>query len=110
MVDLSQIENQHWEEAQRRASVLRPLAEHKNCPRDKALEAANELGLSKRQIYRLIKRLRDTDEELTALVKRGSNGGRDKHRLDASCENVINRQITEFFLTRQKKIQSFSCA
>jgi putative transposase len=103
MVDLSQIENQHWEEAQHRASVLRPLAELKNCPRDKALEAANELGLSKRQIYRLIKLLRETDGELTALIKRGSNGGRDKHRLAASRENIINRLITEFFLTRQKK-------
>jgi len=103
MVDLSQIENQSWEEAQHRASVLRPLAELKNCPCDKALEAANELGLSKRQIYRLIKLLRETDGELTALIKRGSNGGKDKPRLAASRENIINRLITEFFLTRQKK-------
>lgn len=46
------------------------------CFHDLALEAANELGLSKRQIYRLIKLLRETDGELTALIKHGSNGGR----------------------------------
>jgi putative transposase len=99
MVDLSQIENQLWEEAQRRASVLCPLVELKDCPRDKA----RGLGLSERQIYRLIKRLREADGELTALIKRGSDGGRGKQRLDALRENVISRLITEFFLTRQKK-------
>lgn len=44
-----------------------------------------------------------TDGELTALVKCGSNEGRDKHRLDASRENLITRQITEFFLNRHPK-------
>lgn len=53
--------------------VIRPLIEFKHCPREKARAAAAELGLSDRQIYRLIQRLRKLDGELTALLPGGSN-------------------------------------
>jgi hypothetical protein len=52
MTDLSLIAEQEWNEARRRAVVLRPLVEFKHCPRNKAHEAAVELGLSGRQVYR----------------------------------------------------------
>ena len=56
MTDLSLIAEQEWNEARRRAFVLRPLVEFKHCPRNRAHEAAVELGLSERQVYRLIRR------------------------------------------------------
>ena len=67
MADLSQIAEHEWNEANRRALVVRPLIEFERCPREKAREAAVELGLSERQIYRLIQRLRELGGELTAL-------------------------------------------
>lgn len=53
---------------------MRPLLEFNHCPREKVRAAAAELGLSERQIYRLIQRLRELDGELTALLPRGSTG------------------------------------
>jgi len=36
MTDLSQIAEQEWNEANRRAIVVRPLIEFEHCPREKA--------------------------------------------------------------------------
>ena len=106
MTDLSLIAEQEWDEARRRAVVIRPLLEFKHCPCTKACEAAAELGLSERQVYRLIQRLRQSDGELTALLPGGSNGGRGKQRLAAPRENLLRRLIAEIFLTRQKRSAS----
>jgi putative transposase len=103
MTDLSLIAEQEWNEALRRAEVLRPLVEYKRCSRKKAREAAVELGLSERQLYRLIQRLRESGGELTALLPGGSEGGRGKQRLAAPRENLLRRLIAEIFLTRQKR-------
>ncbi|MDD5462028.1 MAG: hypothetical protein PHG00_10435 [Methylococcales bacterium] len=46
MIDLSQIAEQDWNEAHRRAVVVRPLLDFKYCPRKRAHEATIELGLS----------------------------------------------------------------
>ena len=103
MTDLSLIAEQEWNEARRRAVVLRPLVEFKRCPRNRAHEAAVELGLSERQVYRLIQRLRESGGELTALLPGGSNGGRGKQRLAAPREKLLHRLVAEIFLTRQKR-------
>ncbi|KTD15551.1 Transposon Tn7 transposition protein TnsB [Legionella gratiana] len=103
MADLSQIAEQEWNEANRRAIVLRPLIDQKHCPREKAREAAAELGLSERQIYRLIQRLREFDGELTTLLPVNSNGGRGKPRLSMPCDTLIHRLIGDFFITSQKR-------
>ncbi len=103
MTDLSQIADEEWNEANRRALVVRPLLEFDHCPREKAREAAAKLGLSERQIYRLIQRLRELDGELTALLPRGSTGGRGKHRLSAPREALLHRLIAEIFTTAQKR-------
>ncbi|WP_027159829.1 Mu transposase C-terminal domain-containing protein [Methylobacter luteus] len=103
MTDLSQIAEPEWHEAQRRAEIVRPLVESKCCSRLKAREAAAELGLSERQIYRLIQRLRESGGELTALLPGGSNGGRGKQRLAESREHLLRRLIAEIFVTRQKR-------
>jgi putative transposase len=103
MTDLSQIAEQDWNEAHRRAVIIRPLAELKQCPRSQARAAAADLGLSERQVYRLIQRLREADGALTALLPGGSDGGRGRRRLAAPRENLLRRLIKEVFVTPQKQ-------
>ena len=102
MTDLLKIAEPKWDEACRRSIVLRPLAERSYCPRHQAHEAAATLGLSVRQVYRLIRQLREAQGELTALLSQGSDGGRGKKRLAASRENLLHRLIDDLFVTRQK--------
>jgi putative transposase len=103
MADLSQIPEHDWNEACRRAAVLRPLLEFKRCPRDHAREAAAGLGLSERQVYRLIQRFREAEGEVTALLPGASDGGRGKARLTTPREKLLRRLIDEVFLTCQKR-------
>lgn len=101
MTDLSQIAEPDWNEAHRRARVLRPLAELAHCPRDRASAAAAELGLSERHTYRLIQRLRAADGALTALRVGRSGGGRGRRRLAGAREDLMRGLIEELYLTPQ---------
>ena len=103
MIDLSQIAEQDWNEARRRADVLRPLAELAHCPHDRARAAAAQLGLSERQVYTCLQRLREADGALTALLVGGSDGGRGQRRLAEPREDLIRRLIDDLYLTRQKR-------
>ena len=103
MTDLSQIAEEDWKVARRRAEVMRPLAELERCPRGLARAAAAELGLSERQVYRLARRLRNADGALTALLPRSSAGGRGKQRVAATRDDLLRRLIEEFYLTRQRR-------
>lgn len=102
MTDLLEIPAHEWNEANRRALAIRPLLEFKHCPCEKAREVADELGLSERQIYRLIQRLRESGGKITALLPQGSHGGRGKRRLALSREILLQRLIAEIFITPQK--------
>ncbi len=103
MADLSQIVEQDWNEARRRVLVMRPLLDLERCTRERARAAAAELGVSERQVYRLLQRLRAAGGELTALLPGGSNGGRGKQRLSVAREQLLRRCIDERYLTRQKR-------
>lgn len=103
MADISSIAEQEWNEACRRAQIVRPLVEFKQCSRNLVSIAAAELGLSERHVYRLIQRLRESNGELTILLPGGSNGGRGKLRLATLQENLLQRLISEIYVTRQKK-------
>lgn len=103
MTDLSQIAEHDWNEARRRADILRPLAELAHCPRDRARVAAAQLGLSERQVYTCLQRLRQADGALTALLAGGSDGGRGQRRLAGPREDLIRRLIEDLYLTSQKR-------
>ncbi|MEI6267722.1 MAG: hypothetical protein WCP01_02500 [Methylococcaceae bacterium] len=75
MIDLSQIAEHEWNEAYRRSEIVRPLLEFKRCPRNRAHEAAIELGLSDRQVYRLIQRLRESDGKLLLYCRVAPTAG-----------------------------------
>lgn len=104
MTDLSQIAEPDWNEAHRRARVLRPLAELAHYPCDQVSAAAAELGLSERHTYRLIRRLRAADGALTALQVGRSGGGRGRRRLAGPREELMRCLVEELYLTPQKRV------
>jgi putative transposase len=102
MTDLSSIPEADWREAQRRAEVIRPLAERGRQPRSAVCTAAAALGLSERRVYTLIRRCREAEGALTALLPGGSDGGRGKSRLPPASEATLDQIVREVYLTPQR--------
>jgi putative transposase len=102
MADLSLISGAAWREAQRRAEVIRPLAQLGRRPRDLILAAAATLGLAERQTYTLVRRCQDAGGDLTALLPGKSNGGRARPRLEAAGETTLRQIVHELYLRPQK--------
>lgn len=97
--DLSLVPGPLWQEAERRAAVLRPLAALPACPREQARAAAVALGVSERQIYRLLRKCREGGGTVTALVSSGSDGGRGKRRIEERRDALIRDAVAELYLT-----------
>jgi len=102
MSDLSLIPEAAWREAQRRAEVIRPLAERERRPRHLVQAAAAALGLSERQTYNLLRRCRDAGGAVTALLPGTSSGGRDKPRVALPSEAMLHQVARGLYLTPQK--------
>jgi putative transposase len=100
--DLATLSAREWEEAKRRAAVIRPLATLDEMPADRAKQAAEQLGLSQRTIYSLLQRYRASGGLLTSLARRQSAGGRGKGRLAPDQEMVIRATIAELYLSSQR--------
>ncbi len=103
MADLSLIPEAAWREAQRRAEVVRPLAEQGRWPRHLVQTAAATLGLSERQTYTLLRRCRDAGGTLTALLPGRSSGGRNTPRMVPATEAMLRRIVEESYLTPQRR-------
>ena len=91
-----------WEQARRRADVIRPLAHLDMVGHDAADDAARALGLSRRQVYVLIRRARNGAGLVTDLAPRQSSGGKGKGRLPEPVERVIRDLLHKHFLDKQK--------
>jgi putative transposase len=100
--DLSLVPKPLWQEAERRAAVLRPLAALPACPREQARTAAATLGVTERQVYRLLRRCREGGGTLTAMVRGRSSGGRGKGRIAERRDALIREAVTELYLTPQR--------
>lgn len=100
--DLSLVPQPLWQEAERRAAVLRPLAALPACPREQARAAAAALGVTERQVYRLLRRCREGGGTLTAMVRTGSSGGRGKGRIEERRDALIRDAVAELYLTPQR--------
>ena len=100
--DIALVPDGLWREAERRAGVIRPLAALPACPQAQAAAAARELGVSERQVYRLLRRCREADGELTALLPTGSGGGRGKPRLEVRRDDLVRDVVEELYLTPQR--------
>jgi putative transposase len=96
------LSNDAWKEAERRASVIRPLADMSVVTTSIANEAAEQLNLSQRTIYILIRRFRESGGLLTSIAPNVSSGGRGKSRLSPLIDQIITMTINELYLSKQK--------
>ena len=79
------------------------LAAHAVVGRAAVDAAALALGISRRQVYVLIKRHRDGSGLLTDLAPGRSSGGKGTARLLDEVEDLVREIVRKQFLTRQKR-------
>ncbi|MGD9210646.1 MAG: DDE-type integrase/transposase/recombinase, partial [Desulfobacteraceae bacterium] len=91
-----------WKEAHRRMAVIKPLANLEVVSNLRAAEAGKQLGLSKRTIYTLISRYRDSGGSLVSLAPLHSKGGKGGKRLPENVEKIISSTIDRMYLSRQR--------
>jgi putative transposase len=94
--------SERWHEAQRRAAVIRPLAERDRCPRHLVKAAAADLGLGERHVYTLVGRWREAGGELATLLPRNSDGGKGKSRIPSKTDAIIRRVIDDVYVGAQR--------
>lgn len=92
-----------WAQARHRAEIIEPLAALEVVGHEAADAAAQALGLSRRQVYVLIRRARQGAGLVTDLVLGQSGGGKGKGRLPESVERIIRELLQKRFLTKQKR-------
>lgn len=93
-----------WEQALRRTEIIRPLAAlEMRVGHEAADDAARALGLSRRQVYALIRRARQGAGLVTDLVPGRSGGGKGMGRLPEPIERIIRDLLQKRFLTKQKR-------
>ena len=93
---------ERWSQAEARFAVLAPLLEMHSVRSEAVDDAAQRLGLSRRQVYTLVGRLRNGTGTVTDLLTKVSSGGRGRSRVAAEVEEVIGDHLTRYFLHRQK--------
>lgn len=92
-----------WEQARFRTEIIRPLAALEVVGHDVADTAARTLGLSRRQVYILIRRTRQGTGLVSDLASGRSGGGKGKGRLPEPVERIIRELLQKRFLTKQKR-------
>ncbi len=92
-----------WALAVRRAEVIGPLAEAGTAGAEAMEAAAEQLGISRRQVYVLLRRWREGQGVVSDLLPGRSSGGRGGQRLSAEVEAVIREVLRKHYLTRQRK-------
>lgn len=92
-----------WERTKAVSAVIAPLAAKAVVGRAAVDAAASGLGVSRRQVYVLIKRHRDGSGLLTDLAPRRSSGGKGTLRLPEAVEDLVRELVRKQFLTRQKR-------
>lgn len=97
------VSDEVWALAVRRAEVIGPLAGAGTVGGDAVEAAANQLGISRRQVYVLLRRWREGHGVVSDLIPGRSSGGRGGQRLSAEVETVIREVLGKHYLTRQRK-------
>lgn len=91
-----------WAEASRRAAIIGPLAEREKVPASLATEAGEQLGLSARTVYTLLRRYKEGGGSLLSLVPVYPQGGRGGSRLPEETERIVSSALAELYLSRQR--------
>ncbi|MBN0616788.1 helix-turn-helix domain-containing protein, partial [Pseudomonas aeruginosa] len=89
-----------WVQARQRAEFIGPLAALDVVGHEAADAAAHALGLSRRQVYVLIRRARQGSGLVTDLARSRSGGGKGKGRLQESVERIIRELLQKRYLTK----------
>lgn len=98
------VSDEVWALAVRRAEVIGPLAVAGTAGGAVAAEvAAERLGISRRQVYVLLRRWREGRGVVSDLIPGRSSGGRGGQRLPSAVEVVIREVLRKHYLTRQRK-------
>lgn len=92
-----------WDRTKLISAVIAPLAARAIVGRPAVDAVAASLGVSRRQVYVLIKRHRDGSGLLTDLAPGRSSGGKGTSRLPDEVEDLIRVMVRKQFLTRQKR-------
>lgn len=100
--ELSLITAEEWQVAKNREKILKSLAKEAVCTSLMAQKAGKQLGLSQRQIYNLIKIYRASGYELLSLIPNKTNGGKGKSRIKSDLEYIIDFEIRNLYLSKQK--------
>ena len=99
---LAQLSEKAWEIAKKRHQTLEPLLGLLEIPKSKIQEVCKELGLSRRTIFRLIKKYKNAGGTIISLVPQMSSGGDGKFRLDQKIEIIIQEAIDKVYLSKQQ--------
>ncbi len=94
--------DEQWEEARRRAFVIRQLCKGDANTGFEVAWASQELRLSRASVYRLIKAWRVSGGSLLSLAPSSPNGGRGSTRLSPAVEHIVDNEIRRSYLSRQK--------
>jgi len=97
------LSDEAWAQARRRTEIIGPLAALEAVGHEAADAAAQALGLSRRQVYVLIRRARQGSGLVTDLAPGQSGGGKGKGRLPEPVERIIRELLQKRFLTKQKR-------
>ncbi len=97
---------QTWDAAARRAEVIKQLAGQAAVGLDAVEAAAGELGISRRQVYALVKRWRAGEGVVSDLLPGRSSGGRGGTRLTDEVEAIVRDVLQKRYLTRQRRTVS----
>jgi putative transposase len=98
-----------WDVAVRRAEVIGPLARLDVVGRGAVDAASAQLGISRRQVYVLLRRWRAGEGVVSDLLPGRSSGGRGGQELPDEVEVVIREVLRQQYLTRQKKTVAAVC-
>ena len=100
---------QAWDLAARQTEVIRQLAGQRVVGLAAADTAAIELGVSRRQVYVLVRRWRAGEGLVSDLLPGTSSGGRGGGRLPDDVEAVVREILRTRYLTRQRRTVASIC-
>lgn len=94
--------DEDWKRARQRAEVIFALAAAGPVSAQAADAAGATLGISRRQVYELLRRHRQGSRLVTDLAPGHSDGGRGGGRLPEAVESIIREAIRSEYLDRQR--------
>ena len=92
-----------WSVAVRRAEVIGKLARAPRAGVEAADAVAVELGVSRRQVYVLLRRWRQGEGVVSDLLPGTSSGGRGRSRLPSEVEALLREVVRSRYLSRQRR-------